>query len=180
MLLFLLLCWPAAATAQSPQLPHGKWQLVESSGEEICVEVLEDFRLRLTFRSAGSDDWKPIVIGGTYRITANKFGSFHAEMKIQEIRQKGISRCRKYVVDNELPETTQLGVKMQPGQILRLTFHFACADRKEHLQLCLHQTETEKTPRVICKDFQQENASCRSRSASGPAIDGSLLNRPPK
>ncbi|MSP58838.1 MAG: hypothetical protein EXR72_00585 [Myxococcales bacterium] len=166
-----LLALPAVAAAQH-ELPAGKWRAVEG-GTEVCMEVLPSQQLRLSLRGPG--DRNPVVVDGKYRITATKMGDFHLDFEVATIRQKTLGNCRKYWFDKELDATRQLGIELRRGARLRLTLHFECAAGREQVQLCIHIAE-EGRPKVACRALQSERGTvCKEP----PAIDGSLINRPP-
>lgn len=165
MLLASLAVTPYAQASGSIEIPPGWWTLRE--GEmTTCLESLPDHKLRLTFQT--KQDRHPIVVDGSYRLTAHKMSDFHATLRVDRVWQKQLGSCRKAWHDVSLPSTTQLGRGMKAGDELKLTLHFECAGGKPQVQLCLHDDK------VVCRALQDPNGTC----SEGPAIDGSKINAP--
>lgn len=169
---FLAFFAPAEAHAGSMfDLPNGHWEL-RPGIPELCLDVLPDHKLRLTFQ--GPMDRNPLVIDGSYETTATKMGDYHFRFKISVMHQKTLSKCRKYWIDEEVPETTRLDTKMQPGTVLKMTAKFECAHNHPSVQLCLHDAGKDGK-QVLCKTLADTEKSCKAP----PPIDGALINAPP-
>ena len=155
------------------RLPAGHYTL-RPSGQELCLDAIEvdkKPRLRLTFD--GPNQRHPIVIDGPYRVTAMKMGDFHVHLQIEAIHTKTLSSCRKRWDDTTLPRTTQLDTKLEPGATLKLTLQYRCSEKKNSVQLCLHDAGADGK-QVVCRVLYDFASSC----TEGPAIDGALINPP--
>jgi hypothetical protein len=161
---------PGPKSGSMFELPRGRFTLRPGLAE-MCLEVLPEHRLRLTFQ--GPDDRKPVVLDGPYVVTATKMGSYHFKLTVETIRHKTLSACRKYWVDEELPSTLRLDTEIRKGATLRFTANFGCAQGHDRVQLCLHDGGADGK-RVICRDLVNEESECKE----GPAIDGALINPP--
>lgn len=152
------------------ELPRGRFML-RAGIPEMCLEVVSDKQLRLTFQ--GPEDRHPVVIDGSYVVTATKMGSYHFTVTVGTIKTKTLSACRKYWVDQTLPATTRLDTLIKPGSVLRFTANFGCAKGHPSLQLCLHNGGSDGK-KVVCRDLGDHDKDCKA----GPAIDGALINPP--
>jgi hypothetical protein len=163
MRLFVLLAlW--AGPARADGLPAGRFTGREA-GVETCLRVLDGHKLELSFE--GANDREPIRVEGDYRVTANKMGDFHVEVKVTRVVQKQLTRCRKSWEDMDLAETRQLGRAIRAGDLLRLTLHYGC-DGYQEVQLCSHD------PAVVCRTLWDRARKC----TPPPPIDGSRINAP--
>lgn len=152
------------------ELPHGRFTLT-AGFPEMCLEVLDGKRLRLTFQT--TSDRNPVVLDGSYVVTATKMGSFHFNVTVATIKTKTLSNCRKYWIDEELPATTRLDTVIKPGSVLRFTANFGCTKSHPSVQLCLHNGGLDGK-KVICRDLSNRENDCKE----GPAVDGALINPP--
>jgi hypothetical protein len=151
--------------AQATELPKGRYTS-RDGGVETCLNVIDERRVELSFE--GLNDRNPIRVEGDYRVTANKMGDFHVEVKVTRIVQKQLTRCRKSWEDMELASTQQLGRTIKPGDVLRLTLHYEC-NGFEHVQLCAHGP-------VVCRELSDRSRKC----TPPPPMDGSRINPPPR
>lgn len=152
-------------------LPRGHFQL-QPGMSEMCLDVLPNHRLRLTFR--GPEDRNPVILEGAYVVSATKMSDFHFTFTVKTIRTKTLSNCRKFWIDADLRETERLETKIKPGSVLNFTAHFQCAKDRSQVQLCLHDAGKDRN-KVICRNLTDHDQRCHQT----PAIDGALINPPP-
>jgi hypothetical protein len=158
-------------------MPLGKWEAGSPPASKLSVEILAGHRLRMTFHDAESEGWKPVLLEGSYGITANKFGDFHTTVTVDSLHRKGVSEGGKRVVDRRLAVTRQMGAAIRVGDKLSLTFQFECSRGKDHLQMCLHRSGEDGKPQVTCERFEKDNPRCTGEPL---AIPGELINAPPQ
>ena len=134
-----LLISPVARAADEP-LPQGHYE--ERRGPApattLCVDIAPG-EMVLTFRPSGPGGWLAVRVSGPYRGRKTGADRFTARLTVSRIVEKGISRCRKRVVNRTLDRTEQLGIPIRPGDVLTASLRFRNADRR--LDVCLKRAD---------------------------------------
>jgi hypothetical protein len=169
-LVLLASAWSSIARAEV-ELPLRKYTLTDG-GPELCFEPLPGRRLKLTLKS--QQDRDPYVLEGPYVVTANKMADFHVTFTVESIKHRTLGPCRKFWYVDDATQTTQLDTVIKRGARLMLTAHYECADRRESVQLCLHDAGADGK-QVVCRVLRDFRAPA---CTPPPPIDGAKINAP--
>lgn len=137
---------PLEPAPQPVSLPQGRWESPDEY-QRVCFTMLPDGVAVLTFFDGESEGWKPVHVFGKPKASRRGDAPISVSFAVDRVERKGISSCRKFVVDQRLAQTRQLGATWKPGASVEFTLAFT-ADRRG-VRLCVQHAEGAPTCREL-------------------------------
>jgi hypothetical protein len=124
----------ATAPAVITVLPRGHWQGDHAEALCLCLDVMDESILPITFHDGRLRH--PVVIEATYALTRYKKAQAELALTVRRIVTKELGVCRRFWVRQDLPRYDGLSLSLRPGARLRLRLTFSCRDNSWLVELC--------------------------------------------
>ncbi len=128
----------AATNPPTPTLPIGHWEGDYKETLRLCLDVLPDNRVLITFHDRRFR-W-PVVVMGRYVVPTpaepNKL-----LVTVEQVMTKEIGRCHRYWVREEVRDYQALGVTLHPKSQFLLRLTLSCEHDISQVKLCIKGPE---------------------------------------